>query len=483
MRYIVAVILLAVLGVWSNFGHAQALTSQSVLILYEGKAEPGNLAQGDARQLGALLGHFRTKVTIKALAEYQQAEMDGYDVVFFVGYTLGCWPTPAMMQEVMARTRTFVWLHTGMIAFNSHFPTAPRCGFEPLWLDTTGDYAAVHSGSATFTKEEPNITILRVTDPDRCTVIATAASQQQTVPYIVRSGDFWYVADSPFAYASEEDRYLLFADLLHDILKEDHPKSHRAILRIEDVHPLEDPARLREMADVLYGEEVPFLIALVPFYVDPQRGIRVSLSDKPDMVDAIHYMVRHGGTVVLHGVTHQHKGVTAADAEFWDESTKKPIKDESPEYVLRKLTMGINECLRNGIYPVVWETPHYTGSQLTYDTVAKVFSSAMEQRLAINHADYSQFFPYIIEKDLHGQKIYPENIGFVPQDPDDPGLPAREVQAMLKRAEKSLYVRDGFASCFYHSFIPLENLERLIEGVKALGYTYMDVRDGNNVVT
>ncbi len=209
----------------------------------------------------------------------------------------------------------------------------------------------------------------------------------------------------------------------------------------------------------------------------------MSLSDKPDMVDAIHYMVRHGGTVVMHGGTHQYKGVTAADFEFWDEGTAQPIKDDSAEYILRKVTMGLNECLRNGIYPVVWETPHYAGSQLTYDTVAKVFSSAMEQRLAINHADYSQFFPYIIENDLHGQKIYPENIGFVPQDPDDPGLPAREVQAMLKRAEKSLYVRDGFASCFYHSFIPLENLERLVEGVKALGYTYMDVRDGNNVVT
>jgi uncharacterized protein YdaL len=480
MRYIVAAIVVLCLGVWSGPGFAQVPETKSVLILYEGKAEPANLAQGDARQLGALMGHFHTTVAFRNLADYQPGEMDGYDVVFFVGYTLQCWPTPAMMQDVMARKRTFVWLHTGMLAFNSQFPTSPRFGFEPLRIDTTGDYAVVQHGSATFTKEEPNITVLRVTDPDKCAVIATASSQQESVPYIVRSGEFWYVADSPFAYASEQDRYLLFADLLHDILKEDHPHSHRALIRIEDVHPLEDPARLRDVADVLYGEDVPFLIALVPFYVDPTRGIRVSLSDKPDLVDAIHYMVRHGGTVVLHGVTHQYKGVTAADYEFWDESSMKPIKDDSPEYVLRKLSMGLNECMRNGIYPVVWETPHYTGSQLTYDTVAKVFSAAIEQRLAIDHADYSQFFPYIIERDLHGQKLYPENVGFVPQDPNDPDLPAQQVEEILKHAEAALYVRDGFASCFYHSFIPHENLERLVTGVKALGYTYIDLKNENN---
>ncbi|HBD08497.1 MAG TPA: hypothetical protein DCZ69_09565, partial [Syntrophobacteraceae bacterium] len=135
------------------------------------------------------------------------------------------------------------------------------------------------------------------------------------------------------------------------------------------------------------------------------------------------------------------------------------------------------------IYPVIWETPHYAASQLTYEVVSKVFSSAIEQRLAIDHEDYSQFFPYIIEHDLHGQKIYPENLGYVPEDLNDPGLPAREVEAMLERAQKNLSVRDGFASAFYHTFIPLQNLERLVDGVKALGFTYMDVRDENNVVT
>ncbi|HBD08498.1 MAG TPA: hypothetical protein DCZ69_09570, partial [Syntrophobacteraceae bacterium] len=60
-------------------------------------------------------------------------------------------------------------------------------------------------------------------------------------------------------------------------------------------------------------------------------------------------MVRHGGTVVMHGATHQYKGVSAADHEFWDAAAAKPIKDDSEQYVLGKVAMGLSECLRNGI--------------------------------------------------------------------------------------------------------------------------------------
>ncbi len=461
---------------------AQEIETKSVLVLCEGKDEPENLARGDARQMGELLGHFHTRVTIKCSDDYQAGEMAPYDVVFFIGYSAGYSPPAAVMKDVNERTRTLVWLNTGMVAFNARFPAAARYGFEPLRVETEGDYSTVHYGTETFTREESNLTFTRVTDAEKCNVVATVSGQDVTMPYILRSGEFWYFADSPFAYATEEDRYLLFADLLHDILKEDHPPSHRAIIRIEDVHPLEDPDRLRAVADLLSSEKVPFLIALVPFYVDPTQGIRVSLSDKPDFVDAIHYMVRLGGTVVLHGVTHQYKGVTASDYEFWDEKTNKPIKEDSPDYVRKKLGAGLAECFRNGIYPVAWETPHYTASQIDYDTVGTVFSSAIEQRLAIDAPDYCQYFPYIIEHDLHGQKIYPENLGYVPYDPSESDSAAEQVEKMIDYARKNLNVRDGFASCFYHSFIPLEHLERLVEGFKELGYVFFDLKSESNTV-
>ena len=106
--------------------------------------------------------------------------------------------------------------------------------------------------------------------------------------------------------------------------------SHRAMIRIEDVTLFENPDNLREVADILSGRGIPFMLGVIPFYVDPDEGIRLSLSDKPDIVDAL-VPVHNGGTIVMHGITHQYKGKTAADFEFRDNNTNGPIKGETEE--------------------------------------------------------------------------------------------------------------------------------------------------------
>ncbi|MBE0644624.1 MAG: DUF2334 domain-containing protein [Bacteroidetes bacterium] len=456
---------------------------QSVLVLFEGKDMKENLGRGDAFQLAQLTGHFNTRTDVRSVEAYREGDMDPYDAIFFVGYTLRCSPPAVFMNDLLKRKRTAVWLHTGMVAFGRAHDLSRRYGFEPVTVDTSRGWTQVHRRKDLFTKTEPNITLCRITDPSRCSEVATAVSKRKGhTPYILRSGAFWYVADSPFALAYENDRYLLFADVLHDMLGENHPTAHRALIRIEDINPLEDPDRLRKVADVLYDEGVPFAVGLIPFYVDPEAGFRVSLTDKPDLVDAIHYMVRKGAAVVMHGATHQYKGVTAIDYEFWDVATNAPLAHESMEYVRNKITDGLEECIRNGIYPIVWETPHYTGSMITYDAVSTIFSSAMEQRCAIDNADYTQFFPYTIFRDIHGQKLYAENLGYVPVDPQDPSASAAQVERMIEYARVNLGVRDGFASCFFHSFVPLENLRRLVRGFRAEGYTFMDLQRQSNVV-
>ncbi|MDT8322700.1 MAG: DUF2334 domain-containing protein [Bacteroidota bacterium] len=456
---------------------------QRVVVYFEGPAEEENLGRGDAYQLAQLMGHFRTETEVRSVEDYRSGDMDAFDAVFFIGYTLRCRTPRQFMRDMHMRNRTAVWLHTGFLHYAEEFDLGERYGFLPVKVDTVRGWTRVQRGEDRFTKTEPNITLCRVVDATRCTVLATAHSRRKgSTPYVLRSGNFWYVADSPFALADERDRYLLFADMLHEILGEDHPESHRAIVRIEDVHPLEDPERLRDIADLLADEGVPFLIALVPYYINPERGLRVSLTDKPDFVDAIHYMVEQGGAVVLHGATHQYRGITAADYEFWDINTRAPLEHETVQYVRSKVINSLEECLRNGIYPIIWETPHYTGSMTTYDAVSTIFSSAMEQRSSINNEEYGQVFPYIIHRDRHGQKMYPENLGYVQFDRSDPEVSRRQVGFMLGHAEVNLAVRDGFASFFFHSFVPHENLRRLVRGIRDLGYRFMDPQRAYNRV-
>ena len=270
------------------------------------------------------------------------------------------------------------------------------------------------------------------------------------------------------------------ADLL-DFLGENHEESHSALIRIEDISPLDNPDHLREIADILSAKGIPFLVGVIPFYVDPGQGIRVSLSDKPDLVDALKYMVHNGATIVMHGVTHQYKGVTASDFEFWDASTNKPIKQQTAEQISQKLEMGIQEFMKNGLYPLVWETPHYTASFLLYQTVSKYFGAAMEQRLAIEDYDYSQYVPYVVKSDLFGQRLYPEDLGYVPLNPDK-AISETYVQGILKGAKAMLAVRDGYASNFFHSFLDLDLLRELVDGIQKLGYTYVDLSEQTNWV-
>ena len=116
---------------------------------------------------------------------------------------------------------------------------------------------------------------------------------------------------------------------------------------------------MRDLADYLSGRGVPFQISLIPIYRDPAANEEIYLSDRPAFVRAIRYMVSKGGLVVLHGVTHQYRGKSGDDFEFWDGLSDKPIQADSRTLVERKLSLGLEECFKNGIYPVTWETPHY----------------------------------------------------------------------------------------------------------------------------
>ena len=83
-------------------------------------------------------------------------------------------------------------------------------------------------------------------------------------PYAIHTGNLWYFADSPFAFALEGGRFLILAELLHDILGRPHTPSRRALVRIEDINPESDPASLKKIADYLGPGKSP-----VPGVIDP----------------------------------------------------------------------------------------------------------------------------------------------------------------------------------------------------------------------
>jgi uncharacterized protein YdaL len=210
---------------------SQGNLKKHALILFEGSDVPGNDARGDARELAMLLGHFTTvDYTLQGIDAYTSRELEKYDFTFFFGFTKRCEPPDRFLRDVYVTERNVVWLNTGAVYFGSKFDLGKRFGFTITRLDTASDFDSVKAGVYTFTKGEPNLNLISIINHQVVEVLATAlsSSTHQQFPYMVRSGDFTYIADSPFGYATETDRYIFFADWLHDLLGEQHEERHRA---------------------------------------------------------------------------------------------------------------------------------------------------------------------------------------------------------------------------------------------------------------
>ena len=459
------------------------LNEKKVLIVTDATGDMKPIAVIETRQLQNLLGHFKTSVKTLNMAQYSSHTIDKYDIIFFVGLQDKNPASVIFMNDVWQTKKTVIWINKEIIEFEKNKDIKNKYGFCILQVDSSKSYHVVKSGEKTFTRESGNLYMVQITNKKKAAVLATAKSEYlgKETPYIIRSANFYYIADMPFDNATETDRYLLFADLLHEMVGESHSECHQAIVRIEDVTPLRDPVSLYKIADILSSRNIPFLIGVVPFYVNPENNAHVSLSDRPKLVEALTYCVKNGATIVLHGVTHQYKGISALDYEFWDSSTNLPIKDETPQEIANKIEKGIDECVKNGIYPLMWETPHYAASIETYKVISKYFSTSIERRLVANDTDEGQFFPYLIDKDIYGQKVYPEDLGYL-ETFDQKDSTESAIHEIISNAKAIYNVRDGYASFYFHTHLDPDYLKEIVDGISNLGFSFVDLRQGTNWV-
>jgi uncharacterized protein YdaL len=454
-----------------NISVVPAKPQADVLIIHD--SMPGPLPPGliDANNILDLLGHFGLKGTAIRIEDYKPGDVDRYRFVIMLSVDQRKVDYPAsLIANIRSTSNPVFWIGNHLTDLTADPQFASRIGFRPSGKTMPAEFKSVQYKGASLLKNDPHIYLVDITDQSRTQVMATAqGAGGMSVPYVLNSGDFWYCADSPFGFAEEGDRYLVFCDLLHDFFKMPHQEERKALVRLEDISVEDDPAILRKFADYLYDRKVPFQISLVPIYVNPEEKQEIYLSDRPEFVRAIRYMVSKGGSVVMHGVTHQLRGKSTDDYEFWDEFLDGPIANDSRVLVEKKLRLALDECFKNGIYPITWETPHYAASQADYKVFAEYFNSGYDRVLSVDRGESGHYTPYTTF-DRFGRFIIPENLGYIPQEKPDP-------QALVKNCERLKVVRDGVASFFFHTFLDLQYLEDCIDGIESLGYRFMSIRD------
>jgi len=102
---------------------------------------------------------------------------------------------------------------------------------------------------------------------------------------------------------------------------------------------------------------------------------------------------------------------------------------------------------------MVWETAALHGVvPALFRPSQKYFSTAMEQPCP-SRTSTTAVLPYLIPPGhVSGRRSTRRTWGHIPLDPDMTGA-AAYVRNLLDEAKAGLYVRDGFASCFFHAFV------------------------------
>lgn len=498
-----------------------------------------------ARMLENLLGAFPAWKPLRFnISTYRKGDIDVCEAAFYLGSNFNVITPPEFMRDaaIFSTTKHLVWMNYKFgdfaavydkfarevnqqpLAFTSTVieqpidnpaPDIPDPGFF-RYFDYKGETFEKKSGWDPITNRflsSPELNLIQARNHARVQVLAKARHSRQTqreTPYAVRQmqgkGGIWYIADSPFSFVHYEDRYLIFCDLLWDMLQEKAPSGPLgALVRIEDVNPTQNQADLVWVIDYLSSQKVPFSLAVIPYYSSVfgsgERGPPTwkPVWQYPEFVGTLRYAAARGASMVMHGMAHQagdlisgYDGTSGADYEFWHYPENKPLPFDSSDYVLDRLEKAEAVFNRLNLKPMAWEVPHYAASALDSLIFGKLFEwnyhrslyfkgeikndVSLDPKLRMFNCkdkacrkeradklrqlqldvDYNSFggqiLPYRVFKDSYGQAIIPETLGMVDYMfyNDNTWRPVGSPETVLRYAKKLRAVRGAFASFFWH---------------------------------
>jgi uncharacterized protein YdaL len=481
------------------------------LVLFDPSAS--GFGETQAIAMGHLVSHFGSW-RVKGVAEYAPGDLDASSMVAYVGVDPGAGLPAAFLDDVLSGRRPVLWLAGNVDALVTRDPGfTARFGFAVGPTERPGTAAVEYKG-ARLLRDARDGTVVRgasIVDGAKAQVLATAVrADGSRFPWAVRAGHLTYVGEVPFSYAQDGDRALAVADILFDLVAPGTPERHRGLVRIEDVSPILPPENLRAVADTLASLGAPFSVAVIPVFEDPLgafygdgKPLHIAMRDAPRFVEALRYMVDRGGTLVMHGYTHQfsnvrnpYSGMSGQDFEFWSARMQSgavhltgPIPGDSAVWTTTRVKLGLAEFAASGLpAPQIFEFPHYAASPSDARAVRQLVPNAYHRGLYFPGVmsgsedlsnPLSQTFPYDVT-DVYGFPIVPENCGFYSPTPD--GFSSHSVPELVARAAANKVVRDGFASFFFHPWFDPALLRDAVSGMEGLGYTFvrpMDVLEGS----
>jgi hypothetical protein len=205
-------------------------------------------------------------------------------------------------------------------------------------------------------------------------------------------------------------------------------------------------------------------------------------------------MLSKGGTLVLHGYTHQlgdrrnpGNGQSGMDYEFlrvrYDHGTLltgPPPTSHPVPWTRHRIDLALAGIRAAGLpRPGLWQFPEYGASPPEYRVAASMFAARYER---VSYAAgppghprlqtlTEQAPPYLV-RDAYGGPVLPENLGYVWGSHPRPGRPGSVAAILAAAAVQKQAVRDNVASVYYHPYLGTGPLRGLVDGLLREGYQF-----------
>lgn len=469
-------IMMIILFSYDTNVYAETEEVPQVLVIYS--SENGEIDEYQ-RTLDLLIGHFTTNITFKSSQEVTKADLTGVTHLFYYG------------QVVEKLPVSFVKLfddyagHFIALGYNAEHLGDQFTFVNPLHESVIEQLSFTNSVEKSWEIVPEYIIEIETLENEDILVEGKQQGSPKTYPVVVKKDHNYYLAIDNL----NGEKKVIVGEILHEIFQVVHEEVRPAYIRLEDIHPLVNPQKVKEITEILKEKNIPFMMAVIPIYINPNTGQQYHFSDSPKLLKVLKEAQENGGSVVLHGYTHQYrKSETGEGFEFWDVENNTPIYAEANKnfdmrnqdtfsnkaayesyvkklttfetvYTHAKITQGIQELTNYGLYPLAFEAPHYTMSQNGYQIVSEYFSTYVGQiQLSDKDWEIMDTTPYITKPSfLNGLEVLPETMGYVGRD--DP----QAIEKMMDKAESYDVTNDGVLGAFYHPFLGVEEFMPLIE--------------------
>ena len=469
---------------------AKEAKEPEVLVIYTTRDGKMNEEQ---RYLDLLIGHFTSNIRFISSDDVEKSDLSSATHLFYFGQ---------YSTQLPAKFNTLFDEYEGTIVAIGY--NSEKIGNQFSFIDpkheVTIDQISMKSSDKLL--DITKMYIVEIKAYEGSEILINGRMKEGGVDYPVMvegNGNYYYAFDTV-----DSSRATLFAEALHDVFKIEHEEISPGYIRLEDVHPLVNPKPLQEIASMLKEKDIPYMVAVIPIYTNQITGKRSTFADSPELLKVLKQIQKDGGSIVLHGYTHQFRASETGEGfEFWDVENNSPIyfpedqeytlkeeKDFSSkedylnyinnlkayerEYIETKINQGIDELAKYGLYPLAFEAPHYTMSQYGYEILSEYFSTYVGQvQLSDKDWEIMDTSPYITSPSfLHGMKLLPETMGYI-----QPGV-EQAVQKMMDNAGRIRLTRDGILAAFYHPYLGAEGFKELLDELDKLpNVSWIDLKE------